>query len=266
MNKIKKCKGDKPLRPVLFEIYGLKIYGYGLMIAIGIIVAIYLTEKLGKENDYSADDVFSLTLYVLIGGVLGGKILYLIIQYKDFIKDPLEFILNFGEGFVIYGSIIGGIISVYLFCKKKQFNILTTLDLLIPGVAIAQGFGRVGCFFAGCCYGKLTDSILGCVFNSPFTPDNSRRYPTQLFLSGFDFMLGLFLLWYRAKHKKEENKNGRVLALYLILKSIGRFLIEFLRDDPRGSVGYLSSAQFIGIFGFCIGLVLFIYKNKKREV
>lgn len=251
------------MRPVLFEIYGLKVYGYGLMIAIGIIAAIYIGERVSKKKDIKPDDVFTLSIYVIIGGILGGKLLYILVEIKQFINDPYEFIHTMGSGFVIYGSIIGGVVAAYIFCRQKELKFLMVLDLLIPAVAIAQGFGRIGCFLAGCCYGKVTDSFLGVSFNSPFTPDHFERYPTQIFSSIFDFALGILLLgyWFKTKDKKT---SGNVFALYLIIESTGRFMIEFLRDDPRGSIGPFSTSQFIGIFGFLIGVVMFIVNSRKK--
>jgi len=256
------------LRPILFEIHGIKVYGYGLMIALGIITAIYIVERMIKDKNkklsLSSDDIFTLSVYAVIGGVLGGKLLYIIVEMKQFIQDPKEFINTLGSGFVVYGSILGGIAGAYIFAKRKKIKLLAITDLLAPGVAIAQGFGRIGCFLAGCCYGKVTNSFLGVSFNSPFTPDQLPRYPTQVFSSIFDFALGIFLLVYWIKYSSERSR-GKVFSLYLIIISIGRFLVEFIRDDPRGSVGPLSTSQFLCIFSLAAGIILYIYSNRKKE-
>ena len=139
---------------------------------------------------------------------------------------------------------------------------LSYLDLMIPSVALAQGFGRVGCFLAGCCYGKETDSCLGVVFtNSDFAPNGVKVLPTQLFMAGGDILLMAVLLWYAAKRPM----RGRTSALYLILYSIGRFAIEFLRNDDRGTVGMLSTSQFIAIFTLMVGLVGFFVVAPKLK-
>ena len=251
------------MRPVLFEIHGIKVYGYGLMIALGIIAAVYIAERISKYKNISSDDIFSLAVYAIIGGIAGGKLLYIIVEIKQFINNPGEFINTLGSGFVIYGSLLGGMAGAYMFCRKKKFNFLAVVDFLIPGVAIAQGFGRIGCFLAGCCYGKVTDSFLGVRFNSPFTPDNLPRFPTQIFSSAFDFALGIFLLlrWFKIK---DEKTQGKILSLYLIIECAGRFMIEFIRDDPRGNIGPLSTSQFMSIFGFAIGVIIFIIINRRK--
>ena len=163
-------------------------------------------------------------------------------KWEEFLQNPKSF-LSF-EGFVVYGGIIGAVITLYLYCKVKKLDLLLYLDLMVPSVALAQAFGRGGCFLAGCCYGRETDSCLGVVFtNSAYAPNGVKLLPTQLIMSAGDFLLMAILLWYSRK----ERIKGRTAMLYLILYSLGRFAVEFLRNDNRGMVGILSTSQFIGI-------------------
>jgi len=139
---------------------------------------------------------------------------------------------------------------------------MSYFDIVMPSISIAQGFGRIGCFMAGCCYGRETDCAIGVVFPADsMAPAGVRVLPTQLFSAAGDFLIAGILVLYarRAKYK------GNVAALYLALYGVGRFLIEFLRDDERGAVGFLSTSQFISIFFVIIAGVLF-YVNKKRGV
>ena len=132
--------------------------------------------------------------------------------------------------------------------------------MILPSVALAQGFGRIGCFLAGCCYGKETESVFSVIFqNSEYAPNHVALIPTQLYSGGLDFLHFLLLLL----NKKED---GQVTACYLIFYSIGRFVIEFFRGDIiRGSVGILSTSQFISIFTGIAGIVLLILIRKKRD-
>lgn len=252
------------MKPVLFEVFGVKIYGYGLMIAIGILTAMAIFINRAKVKGYDEDSAFNMIIAAVIGGITGGKVLYIITEFKEIIKNPSIIYKDFGLGFVIYGAIMGGALAVYIYCKRKKWSMLEISDLLIPAVAIAQGFGRIGCFLAGCCYGAETTSILAVVFpEEGLAPSGIHLHPTQLYSSAFDFLLGLFLLWYY----KKTNKRGRTLSLYLILYSIGRFMVEFIRNDPRGNVGILSTSQFIAIFTLLLGLVIYnIDKIKGRLV
>ena len=156
---------------------------------------------------------------------------------------------------------------MYLYCRRKKWNIIEMIDITVPGLAIAQGFGRIGCFLAGCCYGEETTSPLGVVFpENSLAPSGIHIHPTQIYSSIFDFLLGFILLYY----SKKERKNGKVMGLYLIIYSIGRFLVEFLRDDSRGNVGVLSTSQFIAIFTLVLGIIIFnnyrIFKGAKRNI
>jgi len=250
------------MKPILFEFSFIKIYGYGLMIMIGILAALCLLSYRSKKQQYNEDNVWDMAIISIICGVIGGKVMYIITDIKEVLQNP-SVLKNVGNGFVIYGAILGGILGVYIYSKKKDWNTLSVLDLLVPSLPLAQGFGRIGCFLAGCCYGKVTSLPIGVEFNnSPFAPANIQLIPTQIYSSIFDFMLALFLLWY----DRCERKKGRLFSLYLIIYSIGRFLIEFLRGDPRGSVSILSTSQFISLFVLIFGVLLFNFERIKEAM
>lgn len=250
------------MRPVLFRFFGLEVKGYGVMISIGIISALLLLLYISKKKGYNEDKVWSVFFSAILGGIIGGKLLWIITDFKLIMDDP-SILKNIGYGFVIYGAIIGGAIGVYIYCKKFRWNTLEFFDMAVPGVALAQGFGRIGCLLAGCCYGAHTDSPLGIEFpHSLFAPSGVKLHPTQIYSSIFDFLLGIFLLWYFNR----KHKDGQVFGLYIIIYSVGRFLIEFLRDDPRGNVGVFSTSQFIAIFTLVFGVVMFFkYKLQKSK-
>jgi phosphatidylglycerol:prolipoprotein diacylglycerol transferase len=236
------------------------IHGYGLMIGIGFMMALVLANYRAKQNNLDADFVFNLAFVCIIFGMLGAKILYLITELKQIIQNP-KAILQLMDGFVVYGGIIGGILAAYLYCRMKKKHFLTYFDLLMPSVALAQGFGRIGCLLAGCCYGAETSSHLSITFsNSSYAPNNVPLIPTQLISSAGDFLICLALLLIA----KRKPKTGIVASAYLILYGVGRFLVEFLRGDLiRGSIGILSTSQFISIFIVLAGILLSIYSVKK---
>lgn len=248
------------MKITLFEIFGIKIRSYGLMIAIGISVALLLLDKQSKKMGYNEDDIWGLFLWSILSGVLGGKILWIITEFKT-VKENPKILLNIGYGFVVYGAIGGGALAICIYCLRKKWNVLKVFDMVAPLVAIAQGFGRIGCLLAGCCYGAPTHSHLGIVFpDGSMAPSGIRLHPTQIYSSIFDFILGILLFWYFNKKPKE----GKVFGAYMILYSIGRFLVEFLRNDPRGNVGNFSTSQFIAIFTLILGICMFnIHKFKK---
>lgn len=249
--------------PILFKIGTITIYSYGFMIAIGVITALLISLFRGKKLGLNLDAIMSVAICGLFGGIIGAKLLYWVVELPQIINNPSYIIETLSSGFVVYGGIIGGILSGYIYCKKRGLDFLIYLDLIVPALAIAQGFGRLGCFATGCCYGRETNSIIGIIFeNSLNAPNGIPLIPTQLFSSAGDFILAGILLYYSLKAKRK----GEVAALYIILYSIGRFIIEIFRGDPRGSVSFLSTSQFICILMFLIGVYIFytVHKNTKQ--
>lgn len=249
------------MRNELFTIGPFTVYGYGLMIAIGILAAYLVAEYRAKKQGLDENHVFNFVIWCVLCGFLGSKILYYITDIKNIIANP-SMLFDLADGWVVYGGIIGGVLAAMVYTKIKGLVFLEWFDVLIPSVALAQGFGRIGCFFAGCCYGHETDSIIGVVFHdSLYAPNGVKLLPTQLISSGLNFLHFGILLWFAGRKKG----NGQVGALYLILYSIGRFFLEFYRGDMlRGNVGTLSTSQFISIFIFIVGIVIFVLSGKKK--
>lgn len=237
----------------LFSIGPVTIHGYGLMIGIGIVLALIAGTYLAKKKGIDADELFNLTTISVIGGFACAKVLFCIVEWDSFVKNPLGTLGS--SGFVVYGGIIGGILLCALYCKIKKLPFWKYFDTVLPAVAIAQGFGRIGCFLAGCCYGRETDSFVGIAFhNSKFAPNDVKLIPTQLFSSAGCFIMAAVLFAYSRK----ERKDARTGALYLIMYSIGRSVIEYFRNDYRGAIGILSTSQFISIFILIAGIILFV--------
>lgn len=251
----------------LFSIGPFTVYGYGLMVGIGIISAYLLVEQLAKRKHLDPEPVFGLTVFSVIGGFAGSKFLYFLTRLSDIIKD-ISVIRDVATGWVVYGGIIGGILAAIVYCRVKKMEFLRYMDIALPAVAMAQGFGRIGCFLAGCCYGHPTESRFAITFtNSAYAPNGVPLVPTQLISSGLDFLLFAFLMLLLFKLKAP----GQVGGFYLVFYSIGRFVLEFYRGDLiRGSVGTLSTSQFISIFTALAGVLLILganvlYKRKQSE-
>lgn len=248
----------------LFTIGPFTVYGYGLMIAIGIIAAYYLAEYRAKRIEgLDVERVFGLTCFAVVGGIIGGKLLFYVTILPKIASEPSLLYTNLTSGFIIYGALIGGFAGILIYCRHWKMKIRAYLDLALPSVALAQGFGRIGCLLAGCCYGKETDSPLGIVFqNSDYAPNGVALIPTQIMSSVLDFLhFGLLMLFV----KKAKKADGQVTGLYFMCYSAGRFILEFFRGDlARGTVGALSTSQFIAIFAFAFG-AWFFWKSTKEE-
>ncbi|MNZ34340.1 Prolipoprotein diacylglyceryl transferase [compost metagenome] len=246
----------------LFKLGPVTIYGYGLMIALGILFAYRLVVYRAANRQLELSHIFSLTVWSLAGGFIGAKLLYWITQFHNIVSNPGS-LLNLGEGFVVYGGIIGGIVAGFVYCKLKSIRFLQHLDLFVPSIALAQGFGRIGCLLAGCCYGEETHSWFGITFhNSEIAPNGIALVPTQIMESVFSFGLCIILLLLA----KRTKKVGLVACVYLIFYSLGRFIIEFYRGDIiRGQVGLLSTSQLIALF-IVLGtsLMVFLLQSQNR--
>lgn len=246
----------------LFSIGAFTVHSYGLMIAVGVLAAYLFIMYQAKTLKINIQRIDPIILWILFGGLFGAKLLYWITQIENILQSP-EILLDISNGYVVYGGIIGGVFAGLVYCKVKRLSFPLYADLIIPSVALAQGFGRIGCFLAGCCYGMETTSELGVVFPvGSIAPTGVHLLPTQLFSSILDFMLFVVLVFY-AKRKKAE---GQVTALYLVLYSVGRFALEFFRGDiERGSIGVLSTSQFISIFIFAAGCLAFAVMQHKAK-
>ena len=228
------------------------IYMYGVMMAAGFFMALVMTLMRGKKRNFDEDIIYGIFLCAMIGGMSGSRILYYIVEMPEILKNP-SILWNFKTGYVVYGGIIGGVLCSYIYCRLRKVSFLSYFDLVMPAVALAQGIGRIGCLFAGCCYGRETDAWYGITFrDSVYAPRGVKLIPTQMISSAGDFLIcGLLLLY-----AKREPREGKVASLYLLLYGVGRFAIEFLRNDYRGSIGMLSTSQIISIGIVALGLFM----------
>lgn len=236
------------------------IHMYGLMIAIGFLSALFLTSHRGKKKGMDDDVIWGIFFCAIFGGLVGSRVLYYIVEFPQILKDP-SILWNFKNGYVVYGGIIGGVLASYIYCRIKKASFLEYFDLVMPAVSLAQGFGRIGCLCAGCCYGRPTDAWYGITFQSSnLAPNGIRLIPTQIISSIGDFVFCGILLWYAGR----KPKAGRVGALWMLLYGVGRFVIEFLRNDYRGSIGVLSTSQIISIGIVAAGAVMFVTVPKLK--
>lgn len=254
------------MKDELFTIGPFTVYGYGTMIAIGIVAAYILAEYRARKLKLPYEHVFSIVICCAVGGFFSSKLLFWLTEWEEIVKNPAFILQTLGDGFVVYGGIIGGIIAGYFYCRIKKLDFLKFFDLVMPSIALAQGFGRIGCLLAGCCYGKQTSCAASIVFhNSTYAPNGVKLVPTQIYSSILDFIhCGILLIIARKKRP-----SGLVAACYLIFYSIGRFILEYFRGDLiRGSIGNLSTSQFISIFTGIAGICLFLWtlkRNKQKE-
>ncbi len=238
------------------------IHVYGIMVALGLCAAVIISAYRAKKNQLNEDLIYTILTMSLIGGFIGTRLLFYLTVLPDIVEDP-SILWNFSNGYVVYGGIIGGVLANVIYFKVTKKEFLPYFDLVMPQVALAQGIGRIGCFFAGCCYGSETDLPIGFTYHtSDFAPTGVSLIPTQLISCVGDLIIFVVLLLYA----KRKEAKGTVGALYLMLYSAGRFFIEFLRgDEERGSIGVFSVSQVIAIVLFFGGVLLYVIFAKRGQ-
>jgi phosphatidylglycerol:prolipoprotein diacylglycerol transferase len=243
--------------PVLLEIFGIKIYSYGLLMAVGILCAVTVSAHLAKRSLASAEPVYDLSFVIVLCSLLGARIFYVLNNAGYFLAHPVEiFLLNRG-GLVFFGGLIAGFAGAYVYLKKTGQNVWQTGDIVMAGVPLGQAFGRIGCFLNGCCFGRPTDLDIGIAFPpGSFAVDHYQDlvtvHPVQLYNAGADFLV--FLVLYTVF--EERRFSGQIVALYGLLSSLVRFLTEFFRGDVP-LVGPFTQAQWISIAVFLFSVVLY---------
>lgn len=258
--------------PELFRIGNFPINTYGVLLAIGLILALYTAAKLAERDGLPKERIYDLGLWTILGGLLGSKI-FLVFTDPTVHVFSLDFLRSGG---VYFGGFLGGFATLLILIRFYKLPFWKVGDAFAPGVALGQVLGRQGCFSAGCCWGKPTTLPWGVHFTEAghtntgvpiYGPNGSDLYlhPTQLYESFAMLAVFAFLLYL---HKKKKF-DGQVLIAYAIIYSIVRFLIEFLRDDPRGdvfgitSMTGLSTSQIIAIAVAVGATGLLIWKRKR---
>jgi phosphatidylglycerol:prolipoprotein diacylglycerol transferase len=235
------------MHPIILELGDFTVYAYGLCIGIGIVLAAGYAARQGKkEFGLTIDHVNNLLLLMLLAGYVGGKA-FLLFENPEYLRSPAQ--LFSGSGFVFYGSFLFCIPVLLWYLRRNSLPIWPMLDLVAIATCIVHGFGRIGCFMAGCCYGIPVDAGWGVIFTNPVcqaSPLNTPLFPTQAVEAAFIFVLFFVLLWLRGRRQFE----GQLFLLYAIVYAIGRALLEFLRGDlDRGFLFQqaISTSQFIAV-------------------
>lgn len=255
--------------PELFKIPGLDITvaTYGLLLAISFILALYLTAELAARDGLPKNRIYDLGLYILAAGLVGSKLLMVVTEWNEL--GDWRRIFSFDllrSGGVFFGGFLGAFLASVILMWMWKLPWRRTADAFAPGVALGHAIGRLGCFSAGCCWGKPTTSWLGVRFTEKANeltgvPIDVALIPTQLIEAAANFLIFGALLWLR----KRRAFDGQVIYSYLMLYSVARFTIEFWRDDPRGSIFGISTSQFIAILLFALGAALMIYQWRRPK-
>lgn len=262
------------MHPILFHVRDFPVNTYGVFLALAFLGAIFVTVRLAQRDGLPKEKIYDLCLWLLLSSLVGSKLLMLLTE-PDYRRNPLLlFSLDFlRSGGVFYGGLLGAIIAGYILMRRWKLPWWKTADACAPGIALGNVLGRLGCFSAGCCWGK--DTILP--WGVSFPPEGHEitgvrtgvhLHPTQLYESFSMLIVFFFLLWL---HKRKKF-SGQVILAYAIIYATVRFLIEFVRDDPRGDIlglttlTGLSTSQLVGIVVGIGALILMIVRWRRADV
>ena len=259
--------------PILFRIGSFPVNTYGVFLALAFLCAIFVTVRLAARDGLPKEKIYDLCLWLLLSSLAGSKLLMLFTEPEYRANPKLLFSLDFlRSGGVFYGGLIGALLTGFFLMRRWKLSWWKTADACAPGIALGNFFGRQGCFSAGCCWGKPTTLPWGVQFTEAGheitgVPTGIHLHPTQLYESFAMLIVFFFLLWL---HKKKKF-SGQVILAYAVIYATVRFLIEFVRDDPRGDVlglttlTGLSTSQLIGLVVGIGALILLIVRWRRAS-
>jgi phosphatidylglycerol---prolipoprotein diacylglyceryl transferase len=254
--------------PKLLELGPITLFTYGVLLAAAYLAGLKLAMVRAKRRGLDSARVLDLGIYIIISALLGAKLLLLITDFSAYASNPSELLTLARVGGVFYGGLILAVVVALWYIRRIGLPLWTTCDVFAPGIALGHVIGRLGCLFAGCCYGKPTDVAWAITFTSPFayentgTPLNVPLHPTQLYEAGAEALILAILL---ATERRGRPFPGRTFWLYMLLYAVSRFVIEFYRGDPRGTVWMFSTSQFISIVLAPLALAMLVYLSRRRE-
>jgi phosphatidylglycerol:prolipoprotein diacylglycerol transferase len=264
------------MHPVLIKLGPLTLHSYGFFMAVGVGLALWFIYRQAKRQSLDAPRLLDAAFYIMLVSLVGAKLVLLVGSFSYYIQNPKELFWVARSGGVFQGGLAFGIVFALWYFRRKRIPTWKVADIVAPALALGHGFGRIGCFMAGCCYGKNCDLPWAATFHSEYAhnltgiPLAKALHPVQLYESVLNFLnaLVLFLIL------RKKTFDGQVFPLYIINYSVIRYFTEFFRGDHppnaylfQGPSALLtvSYSQFFCILGLAAGIVLYtIFKKRKR--
>jgi len=249
------------MHPILFELGPLKLYTYGLLVALGFAAGLWVGTREARRYGVDPKKFQDLAFAILLSAVAGARLFFVVLEWEQFAPKPLEVFALWKGGLVYYGGLLGAGLAAVWYVRAKKMPAWDVADAVAPGLSLGQAIGRLGCFMAGCCYGAECDLPWSVVFTDPrgLARLGVPLHPVQLYEALANFALFGLLYWVVAPRRRAP---GRVFGWYLTLYPAVRFGIEFFRDDPRGALGLLSTSQALSIPLFLAGLWLLAVRRR----
>ena len=254
------------MNPILFEVAGFPVYTYGVLLAAAYLLGLQFALRRAKSRGLDPNRVMDLGIWVIVSALVGAKLLLVIVEWETYGRNTAEILTLVRSGGVFYGGLIAAVLVAIFYMWRHRMPIWTVSDVFAPGIALGHVIGRLGCLFAGCCFGRPTTVPWAITFHSEYaarnvgTPINIPLHPTQLYEAGAELIiLGVLLLFER----RGRPFPGRTFWSYMLLYGISRFVIEFYRGDSRGMVGMFSTSQFVSLLIVPLSLVMLFVLSRR---
>ena len=271
------------MHPELFSIglFGLlkepwPLHTYGLFIAMGFLLAMHLAKRQAQREGEDPEQIVDLCFYVLVAGMVGGRIVFIFTKFEAFAREPWEILAFWRGGLVWYGGFMGAVAYLAYFVRRQRMNFFKTTDLLVPSMALGHSFGRLGCLAAGCCFGRVTEQPWGIVFPNGSMAHTEQMvsglirfgqralpvHPTQLYEAAGELALFALLVYWRER----KTFHGQLFLIWLSVYPILRSIIEMFRGDKERGVYYvLSTSQYLSILVALAAAVMAWHVHRQRQ-
>ena len=249
------------MHPILVKFGPVTIPTYGFFVAAGFLLGLALAIKKGKEEGVDPSTVSDLVFYILIGTIIGARVYFVVEHWGYFVARPWEMLYLWRGGLAFFGGFLGAFLFAVYFVYKKKLKLWFTADLIAPSIPAGHAVGRLGCFSAGCCYGKPCTLPWSVTFTDPHSLARLGvpLHPTQLYSVAANILIFTLLWWLYPRRKFE----GQVFFSYVLLYGLARFIIEFFRGDPRTYIGPFSIPQYFSILGAIVAVAMLLILRRK---
>ena len=253
--------------PELFSLGPLTVYTYGVLLAASYLFGLQLARARARRWQVDPNRVLDLGIYIIISALVGAKLLLLVVDFDQFRRSPADMLSLARSGGVFYGGLLLAVAVAFWYIHRHRMPFWTTCDVFAPGIALGHVTGRLGCFAAGCCYGRPTSVAWAVTFTNPLaaanvgTPLGIPLHPTQLYEAAAELAILGVLLWTEPRGRPFA---GRTFWGYMLLYAVSRFVIEFYRGDPRGVIMGISTSQFISLILAPLSLGMLVWLSRVR--
>ena len=260
-------RGSPTMYPLLFDLGFVSVYSYGVILAAAYVLALRYAIHRARRAGLDGQRIFDVGFVGIFGAFVGAKLMLVVVDFGRYASDPSQLMGLVSSGGVFYGGLLLAVPVCWWYIRRSRLPLWTTCDMFAPGIALAQGVGRMGCLLAGCCYGQPTEAPWGITFTSTLaaanagTPLGIALHPTQIYEAAAVLaILGVLLV---GEHRWRAFP-GRTFWTYLLLYGAARIALELYRGDPRGMVfDALPTSQFVSALIVPASIVMLVYLGRR---